>query len=247
MRRRVVSTLIASIFLVGGISAWPVVAQTSACQIGPVFLMLRDLIGKDRVGECGGAMIRNEAGDINQPTTRGIMTFRTGDLVAAFSDGQTTWLFGPNGLESRPSGSRLAWETTTTAPITTVASSVPGATGALPPPVVATPTAVVLSTLPIRLDGDDAATTKPIDLTGGDYLIRWEVELQHGKSSCYVGSRLRLYADENPGALVLHTTLSTSKDRSSGGETRLFSVAPGRYVMDVMTTGCDWKFTIEAP
>jgi hypothetical protein len=41
--------------------------------------------------------------------------------------------------------------------------------------------------------------------------------------------------------------LNTSNDRSSDGETRLFAVPPGRYVLDVMTTGCDWKFTIKLP
>jgi len=45
----------------------------------------------------------------------------------------------------------------------------------------------------------------------------------------------------------MHTTLNSTKDHSTSGDTRLFSVAPGRYVLDVMTTGCNWKFTFEAP
>jgi hypothetical protein len=84
-------------------------------------------------------------------------------------------------------------------------------------------------------------------LTGGDYAIGWEIERQRGKSSCYVGSRLRRFDDQNPGALVLHTTLNTSKDRTASGEARVFSVLPGRYVFDVSTTGCDWRFTIRLP
>jgi hypothetical protein len=264
MRRQVVAVLCASILLVAGISDWPVLAQTSVCQLAPVFLMLRDLIGKDRMGDCTTAVIRSDAGDLNQPTTRGMLTFRPSDLVVAFSDGQTTWLYGPNGLESRPIGTRLAWEgtgTTIAAPAAAAAppapgfgtaasgvGTVPGYTGVAAAPVVyATPTPVVLSTLPIKIDGDDTATTKPFDLTGGEYAVAWEVERQRNKSSCYVGSRLRRHDDQNPGALVLLTTLNTANDRSASGEARLFGVLPGRYVFDVDTTGCNWKFTIKLP
>jgi hypothetical protein len=253
MRRQVVPVLIAGILMVASLSAWPVLAQTTACQLAPVFLMLRDLIGKDRMGECTSAVIRSDAGDFNQPTTRGMLTFRPSDLVVAFSDGQTTWLYGPNGLESRPTGTRLTWEGTGT----TVATAAGTGTGvgttaassgvAALPPVVTSPTPVTLVTLPIKLDGDDSTTTKPFELAGGEYAVAWEIERQRGQTSCYVGSRLRRFEDQNPGALVLHTTLNTSNDRSASGEARLFGVLPARYVFDVITTGCDWKFTIKLP
>lgn len=110
MRRLAAPMLIVGLLVIAGLSAWPVTAQTSACQIAPVFLMLRDLIGKDRIGECTSAVLRSDSGDFNQPTTRGMLTFRPSDLIVAFSDGQTTWLYGPNGLESRPIGTRLSWE-----------------------------------------------------------------------------------------------------------------------------------------
>ena len=240
MRRRAASIAVATLMLLAVVSVWPVWAQSTSCQLGPAFLMLRDLIGRDRAGECVGPMIRNEAGDINQPTTRGIMTFRTGDLVVAFSDGQTTWLYGPNGLESRPSGSRLAWETAST-PVNPVSAG-----AVAPAPVaLASPTLAVQSTLPIKLDGDYAGTTKPFDLPAGEFVVQYEANLPRGKSSCYVGAYLRRFEDQNPGQLLLHTTVSGSNDRSSTGETRLFDVIPGRYVLDVNTTGCTWKFTIQ--
>ena len=47
MRRQVISLLIAGLLVVvaAGPSAWPVTAQSAACQLAPVFLMLRDRIG----------------------------------------------------------------------------------------------------------------------------------------------------------------------------------------------------------
>jgi hypothetical protein len=78
-------------------------------------------------------------------------------------------------------------------------------------------------------------------------MVHWQVSLPHGKTGCYVGSRLRRVEDQHPGSLVVHTTLGSTKDRSTGGDTRLFAVAPGRYVLDVTTTGCSWKMTLQAP
>lgn len=372
MRRHLRALVIASAVMLTLLGAGPAWAQTTSCQLAPVFVMLRDQVGRDRMGECVGPMVRNEAGDMTQPTTRGTLTLRSNDQVVAFSDGQMTWLFGPNGLESRPSGSRLAWENagtgrstggtftgsaTATATATptpsyattspafgttangyatptsassttgTTASSYgtttpsygstaysPGSTGAtanayatptvypasyaangtsttsstgtfptglltLSPATGASPTsptgspigtagnegmtpdAVVglspspspspmvplTDELPMSISGSDASSSKPFNLAGGDYPVRWEVSLTHGKSGCYVGARLRRFDDQNPGALVMHTTLGSTKDRSTGGDTRLFSVAPGRYVLDVTTTGCSWKLTIQEP
>jgi hypothetical protein len=350
MRRHLRAAVIASAVVLAALGAGPAWAQTTSCQLAPVFVMLRDQVGRDRVGECTGPMVRNEAGDMTQQTTRGILTLRSTDQVVAFSDGQMTWLFGPNGLESRPSGSRLAWESvgtgrsnggpstgsaTATAPATptpsyatptsaygtttpsygsttpSYGSTTPsygstayasGSTGTtanayatptvypasystggtattsstgtsptglldLPPAAGApgnvgtasdgvlglsptpspSPMVPLKDELPLSISGSDASSSKPFNLAGGDYPVRWDVSLQHGKSGCYVGARLRRFDEQNPGALVMHTTLGSTKDRSSGGDTRLFSVAPGRYVLDVATTGCSWKLTIQTP
>jgi hypothetical protein len=317
MRRHGTWVVSASIIMLVALSALPAVAQTGSCQLAPVFVLMRDLLGRDRVGECTGPTGRNEVGDITQPTTRGSLTFRQADQVPTFSDGQTTWLYGPNGIESRPSGGRLAWETTgygapstatptpntyaqtttyattptptpwgqtgntwpqqapntaqqpptnpqqpgTTWPQTASAppsaplpnalppgpSGPPPAANSLPPAPFASPTVLVPTELPISLDGDDSSTSEPVNLAGGNYAVRWEARLINGNDACYVGSRLRRFDDQNPGALIAHTTLGSSKDRSVGGESRLFSVPPGRYVVDVATTGCAWKLIIQAP
>jgi hypothetical protein len=277
MRRQLVTILVVGMVLAAAASAWPVQAQPGACQLAPVFAMLREVVGRERVGECTGAPVRLESGDLNQSTTRGTLTLRMGDLVPAFSDGQTTWLFGPRGLENRPSSSQLAWETGAgsmavaqvgvpgtgssdyaSSPTTSsaVASSASQATGtgtgragftesASFAPPAASP--VPVAALPISVDGDGASTTRPFDLPGGNYVVAWEVQLRRGTSSCYLGARLRRFEDQNPGSLILHTTVNTSNDRSSDGETRIFNVTPGRYVMDVTTTGCEWKIELRAP
>lgn len=254
MRRRVAAILLVGTLVLTGLSVWPAVAQTGACQLAPVFVMLRDLVGRERVGECVSTVMRNDAGDLTQTTTRGTMTFRPSDLVTLFSDGQTTWLFGPRGLESRTSTSRLPWETVTPAPVsgqpTTIGSAPSGSVNSAPaatPTATPTPAPAPLSTLPLTFDGDDTATTRPFDLAGGDYRVAYEAEIERGHQSCYVGTRLRRATDSNPGSLVVHTTLNSSSDRTQSGETRLFGVTPGRYVLDVMTTGCAWKITLLAP
>jgi hypothetical protein len=303
MRRYGTWVVSASIVVLVALSALPARAQTGSCQLAPIFVLLRDLLGRERVGECTGSMVRNELGDVTQPTTRGAFALRMADQVPTFSDGQTTWLYGPNGIESRPTGGRLAWETTgdratptptpfatatptpsfgavpaatpwgqtgTTWPQqgSTVAQQQPGTTwpqsgaappsapvpNALPPGVnstlpspAASPTLFPPTELPITLDGDDSSTSDPIDLAGGNYAVRWEARLLSGKPACYVGSRLRRFDDQNPGSLIAHTTVGSTKDKSVSGESRLFSVAPGRYVVDVATTGCSWKLVIQAP
>ena len=97
--------------------------------------------------------------------------------------------------------------------------------------------------LTVSFDGNSGSSSKPFDLTGGSYVVAWQAS-QRNKDACYVGARLRHVEDQNPGNLVMHTTLGSTKDRSSSGETRLTNVAPGHYVLDVMTTGCSWKMTL---
>lgn len=300
MRRSVAAILLVGLLTLAGRSAWPADAQAGGCQLAPVFVMLRDLVGRERIGECVGLVVRNDAGELSQQTTLGMMTFRPNDMVALFSDGQTTWLYGPRGLESRPSTSRLAWEaggapapnsgsaaatTTNGAPTTTptpagatsssapwntansstaggVPANSPSASGSGAVSVSAAPgsapgisaatsspsPALAASALPIEVDGSTSSTSNPFDLAGGDYRVTWAIEREGGADSCYVGVRLRRSTETSaPGRLVLHTTLNTSNDTTSSGESRLFAVPPGRYALDVMTTGCSWKIGLYAP
>lgn len=50
------------------------------------------------------------AGVALQPTTAGLMVWRGDTNTTAFTDGSTTWLVGPLGLQIRPNDARFAWE-----------------------------------------------------------------------------------------------------------------------------------------
>ncbi len=52
-------------------------------------------------------------GDGLQRTTTGLMVWRKADNFTAFTDGSTTWLIGPFGLQGRPNDARFDWERAT--------------------------------------------------------------------------------------------------------------------------------------
>jgi hypothetical protein len=89
----------------------PLAALAQApCSLSPIFTLFRMVVGSDIVGECKTPATVAENGDIAQTTTRGMVVFRYSDQVTAFTDGQATWLWGPEGLQSRANGDRLSWE-----------------------------------------------------------------------------------------------------------------------------------------
>ena len=53
-------------------------------------------------------------GDALQKTTRGLLVWRKIDNWSAFTDGSTTWINGPHGLQERPNGQRFPWESQST-------------------------------------------------------------------------------------------------------------------------------------
>jgi hypothetical protein len=102
--------ILASALLAALLSAAPVSAQTGmACRFVLGFATLRDLI-PNIVGECQGDQFFAANGDAQQHTTGGLLVWRKADNWTAFTDGTTTWLNGPEGLESRPNTERFAWE-----------------------------------------------------------------------------------------------------------------------------------------
>ncbi|HEX9016286.1 MAG TPA: c-type cytochrome [Chloroflexota bacterium] len=91
-----------------GLPAVSHVAKTGAgFQLG--FKTLSDMI-PNKVG----LPLDNERGlsngDTVQDSTGGFLLWRKSDGAATFTDGATTWLLGPNGLETRPNGAKLPWE-----------------------------------------------------------------------------------------------------------------------------------------
>ena len=68
----------------------------------------------DMIPTVAGQPLENEHyganGDSLQQTTTGLMVWRKADNWTAFTDGSTTWLNGPLGLQTRPNNQRFDWE-----------------------------------------------------------------------------------------------------------------------------------------
>ncbi|GEM_PF-3301553 len=89
----------------------PVAAPAlDGCSFTLGFKTLHDLI-PDIVGDCAGVETYNPDNDDEiQITTHGLLVWRRADNWTAFTDGATTWINGPCGLQSRPNDVRLPWE-----------------------------------------------------------------------------------------------------------------------------------------
>ena len=88
----------------------------AACQFQLGFRQLRDQI-PSVVGTC----LENERRDLPsvnvvQATTRGLLVYRPADSSVQFTDGRTTWVHGPSGVQSRPNDRRFTWESGATLP-----------------------------------------------------------------------------------------------------------------------------------
>lgn len=88
----------------------PVSDGAPSCRFHFGFANLAQLV-PDQVGTCLDDE-RNDptTGDDLQHTSKGLLVWRKSDNVSAFTNGQYTWLLGPDGLEQRPNNQRFAWE-----------------------------------------------------------------------------------------------------------------------------------------
>lgn len=68
----------------------------------------------DQVPEIAGRPVEDERwdanGDLLQRTTTGLMVWRRSDRWTAFTNGHTTWILGPYGLQSRLNSEIYPWE-----------------------------------------------------------------------------------------------------------------------------------------
>lgn len=95
-------------------TALPPTPTPLRCRFVLGFAALRELI-PDEVGECvADESVDPVTGDIVQPTATGLLVWRKVDNATGFTDGQGTWLNGPNGLVYRPNTVRLPWESNPT-------------------------------------------------------------------------------------------------------------------------------------
>ena len=86
----------------------PLLAQDCAFQLG--FKALHDLI-PGVVGDCLDDEQHNPAAGITQQNTaNGQLTWRKADNWTGFTDGEHTWINGPEGLQQRLNSERFPWE-----------------------------------------------------------------------------------------------------------------------------------------
>jgi hypothetical protein len=145
----------------------PIAAQET-CRFVLGFATLRNLVGAEKVGGClEDEHFNLENGNAEQRTTGGLLAWRKIDNFTAFTDGGTTWVNGPNGLQSRPNGERFSWERdpvqTTTAPPSTSVTAPPSARSSAPPSTSSPKPAPAASAAPERLPANDPA---PVELKG---------------------------------------------------------------------------------
>lgn len=95
----------------------PLLAQDCAFQLG--FKALHDLI-PEIVGDCLDDEQHDPATGITQQTTsNGRLIWRKADNWTGFTDGQHTWINGPEGLQQRLNSERFPWEAAMPSPTAT--------------------------------------------------------------------------------------------------------------------------------
>jgi len=99
------------------VALWPsaVLAQ-APCSFVLGFAELRDMLGADIVGDCLEDQRQVPGGDARQRTTIGELIWRAADGATLFTNGATTWVLGPFGLQMRASEQRFDWEAVSVAP-----------------------------------------------------------------------------------------------------------------------------------
>jgi hypothetical protein len=129
--------------------AWqltPTTAQPS-CQFVLGFATLRELVGADTVGDClEDEHFNPDNGNAEQRTTGGLLVWRKIDNFMLFTDGGTSWVNGPSGLQSRPNSERFSWEGDPVSPAPSTSS--PGSSSDPYPPSSSAPPLIVLATAP---------------------------------------------------------------------------------------------------
>ena len=90
-------------------------AATGDCDFVLGFATLKSLIDSAEGPDTVGACLENEQfhpieQEARQQTTGGLMVWRKVDNWTGFTDGQRTWIHGPEGLQSRLNSELLDWE-----------------------------------------------------------------------------------------------------------------------------------------
>ena len=68
--------------------------------------LIPDIVGQPLANE----QFNPQMGQATQPTTGGLLVWTKVTNTTAFTDGSTTWIIGPSGLQVRPNSVRFEWE-----------------------------------------------------------------------------------------------------------------------------------------
>jgi hypothetical protein len=116
MRYRLVSIaiIVATVLLSVSTFLSPAISSAADCHFTLGFKTLHDLIPWT-VGDCQVDERHGANGDALQETAGrsgkgGLLVWRKADNWTAYTDGATTWINGPNGIQSRPNNQRYPWE-----------------------------------------------------------------------------------------------------------------------------------------
>jgi hypothetical protein len=101
--------LIALLFALSTVVSLPVAVAQPTCGFALGFAVLHAQLPRV-VGDCVTDAAAQPNGDTLQQTTNGLLVWRKADNWTAFTDGSTTWLNGPQGIQSRPNDQRFPWE-----------------------------------------------------------------------------------------------------------------------------------------
>lgn len=94
--------------------ARPASAEAARCSFAGGFRLLHDALPAV-VGSCTSAEYYSANGDGLQRTSRGLLVWRKGENITAFTDGYRTWINGPFGIQTRLNSQRFCWEIDATA------------------------------------------------------------------------------------------------------------------------------------
>ncbi len=85
-------------------------SEAAECTFAFGFQELHDLI-PEVVGDClADARFDSDGGSGLQPTSNGLLVWRSMDSLTLFTDNWRTWMLGPCGLQTRLNGEQLPWE-----------------------------------------------------------------------------------------------------------------------------------------
>jgi hypothetical protein len=241
--RRLAATLIVAVTLVLLYGTVDVNGQAS-CRFVLGFATLREQVGADKVGQClEDEHFNLDNGNAEQRTSGGLMVWRKIDNFTAFTDGGTTWVNGPNGVQNRPNSERFSWERDPVTAPTVARAAQPAApasgnnpapSSAIAPPQVSQAAPAATSTLtptatPTSTVGATATATKTATPTANPVEARFSDKPDTVETGSDVKFTVRTNAKKGTCTLLI---------------TYRRTAQAGMGAVEIDDGRCEWKWTL---